>query len=254
MKNNTIDFNKVADIYDSYVNIDFDIPFFEKETKNCNSEILELMCGTGRVSIPLLQAGRKMTCVDYSNMMLEKFRQKIKNNEYPVNIILEDVTELNLGKKYRMIILPFHSFSEILSTDLQLKALQTISNHLENDGVFILTLQNPFTRLKTADGSIRFMGKFPLRKNSYVIISYQNHYIMSKKLVTGYQFYEMYNSDNIMTEKRVLEINFKPIFDADFREILKATNLKIIDLYGDYNYGKFEEDTSNFMVYKLTKR
>lgn len=55
----------VADIYDFYVKVDFDIPFFLNETEKHDEEILELMCGTGRVSIPLLQSGRKMTCVDY---------------------------------------------------------------------------------------------------------------------------------------------------------------------------------------------
>jgi hypothetical protein len=45
----TIKFDKVADIYDFYVNVDFDIPFFLKEAELYKGEILELMCGTGRV-------------------------------------------------------------------------------------------------------------------------------------------------------------------------------------------------------------
>ena len=72
--NKTINFDIVADIYDSYVNVDTDIPFFLKETENYQGEILELMCGTGRVSLPLLQAQRKLTCVDYSQEMLEIFK------------------------------------------------------------------------------------------------------------------------------------------------------------------------------------
>ena len=33
---NTINFDKVADIYDFYVNVDFDVPFFKKETESYN--------------------------------------------------------------------------------------------------------------------------------------------------------------------------------------------------------------------------
>ena len=40
------------------------------------------MCGTGRVSIPLLKAGRKMTCVDYSKGMLEHYSFKKKINTF----------------------------------------------------------------------------------------------------------------------------------------------------------------------------
>jgi hypothetical protein len=63
--NKPINFDKVADIYD-FIELDFDIPFFLKETDEFEGEMLELMCGTGRVSIPLLDSGKKMSCVDYS--------------------------------------------------------------------------------------------------------------------------------------------------------------------------------------------
>lgn len=62
----SIDFNFVADLYDSYVKVDFDLDFYEKLVSNCNGKCLELMCGTGRVSIPLLKQNIDLTCVDYS--------------------------------------------------------------------------------------------------------------------------------------------------------------------------------------------
>ena len=55
MKN--IDFNFVADIYDAYVAVDFDIDFFNQYAKAAKGKRLELMCGTGRVSVPLLKKG-----------------------------------------------------------------------------------------------------------------------------------------------------------------------------------------------------
>ena len=93
-----INFDFVADIYDLYVNVETDIPFFLKETEGFEEEILELMCGTGRVSIPLLEAGRKLVCVDYSRGMLDIFRSKISKKNYNVNLIEQDVAELNLLK------------------------------------------------------------------------------------------------------------------------------------------------------------
>lgn len=250
----TINFNKVADIYDFYVNVDFDIPFFLKETENAKGEILELMCGTGRVSIPLLKAGRQMVCVDYSKGMLDSFEQKIQNKNYSVNLVQMDVANLNLNRKFGLIILPFHSFTEIISTDLQIKALQSISSHLDDDGVFILTLQNPRTRLKLADGITRVIGKFPIEENRQMIILYMNQYNESDKIVSGFQFYEIYDSNNIMIEKRFLNINFKPITDSELRDMIKSADLEIADIYGDYSYSNFDEESSNFMIYKMVKK
>lgn len=250
----TIKFDKVADIYDFYVKADFDIPFFLKESEGFKGEILELMCGTGRVSIPLLDSGRKMTCIDYSEGMLDSFKQKIRNKNYPVNIFRMDVTNLSLDSKFGLIILPFHSFSEIISTESQIKALKTISHHLDKNGIFILTLQNPKTRLRSADGVPRVIGKFPMDNNRHMIISYVNEFDSSDSLVSGFQFYEIYDSTNNLTGKRFLETNFKLITDSQLKNLLRDTGLEIAEMFGDYSYSSFDEENSNFMIYKMVKK
>ncbi len=248
-----IKFDRVADIYDYYVNVDFDIPFFLKETENFKGEILELMCGTGRVSVPLLDSGRQMTCIDYSKGMLDSFAQKTGNKKYAVNLVQMDVTKLDLGKKFGLSILPFHSITEILSTELQIQALQSIASHLDQNGIFILTLQNPKTRLKLADGLLRILGKFPIDKERQMIVSCMNQYHEREKIVSGFQFYEICDSANIMVEKRVLEINFKPISDSELRDMIRVAGLELTEMYGDYAYGSFDENTSNFMICKMIK-
>jgi SAM-dependent methyltransferase len=247
----TINFDQVADIYDFYVRVDFDIPFWMRETEEFNGEILELMCGTGRVSIPLLESGRQMTCVDYSRGMLDVLERKIKGKNFPVSLVEMDVTKLNLNKKFGLIILPFHSITEIISTDLQIKALQAISLHLNNNGIFILTLQNPKTRLKTADGISRILGKFPMDHGKQMIISSMNQYSEADKIVSGFQCYEIFDSVNTLIEKRILEINFKPVTDYELRDMIKRVGLEIVEMFGDYSYSDFNEESSDFMIYKL---
>ena len=212
------------------------------------------MCGTGRVSIPLLDSGRKMTCIDYSEGMLDSFKQKIRNKNYPVNIFRMDVTNLSLDSKFGLIILPFHSFSEIISTESQIKALKTISHHLDKNGIFILTLQNPKTRLRSADGVPRVIGKFPMDNNRHMIISYVNEFDSSDSLVSGFQFYEIYDSTNNLTGKRFLETNFKLITDSQLKNLLGDTGLEIAEMFGDYSYSSFDEENSNFMIYKMVKK
>jgi len=252
--NQPINFDKVADIYDYYVNTDFDIPFFLRESEGYRGEILEVMCGTGRVSLPLLESGRKMTCVDYSKKMLESFNKKIHGREYLVNLVEMDVTTLHLDRKFGMIIMPFHSFSEILTAELQQRALCAISSHLERGGLFILTLQNPKTRIKSADGHLRLMGKYTIDRERQMIISYMNQFDMDSHLVNGFQFYEIYDNNNILIEKRFLKINFRPVTDAEIRYMAADCGLAITNVYGDYTYRPFDEQTSGYMIYKITKK
>ena len=249
----SINFDRVSDIYDFYVNLDFDISFFLNETQNTQEEILELMCGTGRVSIPLLEAGRKLTCIDYSKGMLDIFAKKAEKFKDSVKLVEMDITKLNLEKKFKTIILPFHSFSEITSSEKQFEALQNISSHLDKEGKFILTLQNPVTRLKNADGKLRTLGEFNINNGKKIVLSSINKFNSEDKTVTGYQYYEIYNSSNKLIEKRKLDIKFKPISDKEFRSMIEKLDLKIIATYGDYSYSEFNEETSNFIIYNITK-
>lgn len=249
----SINFDKVADLYDYYVNVDTDIPFFLKETDGTKEEILELMCGTGRVSVPLLKAGRRLVCVDYSEGMLEKLKNKLTDNDLQADLVHADITALNLERKFQLIILPFHSISEIQTCELQIKALKAIYDHLEKGGTFICTLQNPYVRLKSADGMLKVIGDFPASKNNRLLVSFVNSYDERNGIVSGYQFYEIYNDSNVLLEKRFLKIMFRPVSDKEFRTMLEGVPLKITEVYGDYSYSKFDETSSAFIIYKLIK-
>jgi hypothetical protein len=195
-----------------------------------------------------------MTCVDYSVGMLDSFAKKNKNKKYAVELIRMDVTKLHLRKKFGLILLPSQSFSEILSVDLQRMALKSISLHLDRDGIFILTLNNPVIRLRTADGMMRVFGEFPIEEGKKLVFSYVNKYDPSDKIVSGYQFYEIYDSSNRMIEKRFLEINFKLISDQECCDMIKDMGFEILERYGDYSYAKYDEKTSNYLIYKLIKK
>lgn len=249
-----INFDTVADLYDYYVTSDYDIPFFLKETKGYKREILELMCGTGRVSVPLLEAHHRLTCVDYSPAMLDVLADKVQTRHFPVHLVRMDVTELHLGKKFGMILLPFHALTEITSAEGQQKALACIARHLEKGGVFICALHNPAVRLREADGCQRVLGSFAAGGARQLVVSYTNRYDAATGLVSGYQFYELYNNLNVLVEKRFLPITFRPISRRDFEALLEGLHLETEALWGDYDYGPFDEGSSAFMVYKLRKR
>src|SRR5512135_1293635 len=117
------DYNPIADLYDIYVPATFDIDFFVNETKKSKGEVLELMSGTGRVSIPLLEAGVKLTCVDLSAELNTIFQEKLVQKGLKADIYQMDICELDLHKKFDMVIIPFASFAHITSPQDQRKAL-----------------------------------------------------------------------------------------------------------------------------------
>lgn len=246
-----IDFGFVADIYDAYVNVSFDIPFYKTLCKKYCDEVLELMCGTGRVSIPLVDEGVSLTCVDYSREMLEVFERKLNGRKVP--LICQDVCELDIARQFGLIFIPFNSITEITDKEKRRKAITGIYKHLSDDGDFLVTLYNPDYRLKSADGNMKCMGSFNLSMDRTLTITYNNSYDQASNLVYGTQFYEIYDYRNRLIDKRFLNIAFTLISREEIVDMCTAVGFKLVEIYGDYEFGAFDEN-SRFMNFLFTKR
>jgi len=246
-----IDFGFVADIYDDYVNVSFDIPFYKSLCRKYSGDILELMCGTGRVSIPLVDEGVSLTCVDYSREMLEVFERKLKDRK--VSLICQDVSELDIGKKFELIFIPFNSIAEITDREKRKKAITGIYEHLYDKGDFLVTLYNPDYRLKSADGNMKCMGSFDLSMNRTLTVTYYNSYDQASNLVYGTQFYEIYDYRNRLVDKRFLNIAFSLVSREELVDMCTEVGFKLVEIYGDYEFGAFDE-SSRFMNFLFTKQ
>lgn len=120
------------------------------------------MSGIGRLSIPLLEAGVSLTCVDNSPQMLHILRQKIQQKHLSAKVYEMDVCQLSLPEYFDLIILPFNSFSEIINPEQQSQVLKKIWNCLSETGRFICTLHNPPIRLQSINSQLTLRGKYPL--------------------------------------------------------------------------------------------
>jgi ubiquinone/menaquinone biosynthesis C-methylase UbiE len=55
-----------------------DIPFWRSLARHCGGPVLELGCGTGRISLPLGRAGVRLVGIDRSTPMLERARTRVR--------------------------------------------------------------------------------------------------------------------------------------------------------------------------------
>ena len=137
----TTDYDSWADIYDDvYSFVDNDIDFYRNKSDQLGGNILEIGCGTGRVTIPLLANGYDVTGVDSSTKMLAKFQSKIRKSGYnaPLKITNQDVRNLSLNEKFNLVIFPYRGFQSLLSVEDQIAALTSIKAHLTRDSILII--------------------------------------------------------------------------------------------------------------------
>jgi SAM-dependent methyltransferase len=123
-----------------------DIPFYvalAQETASQGQSVLELGCGTGRVTIPMAQAGAHVTGLDNAGPMLEIARRKAADAGADVAWVEGDMASFGLTERFGLVAIPFRSFLMLLTTELQESCLSCIRQHLLDGGRLALNFFNP---------------------------------------------------------------------------------------------------------------
>ncbi len=138
------DFVYDANIYDGLNTFLSDLPFYKKWIpKNKDAKILELCCGTGRLTIPIAKDGYNICGVDYTSSMLEQAKIKASEVGLEINFIEADIRTLNLQEEFDFVFLPFNSIHHLYKNEDLLETLKRVKEHLNRGGLFLLDCFNP---------------------------------------------------------------------------------------------------------------
>lgn len=111
---------KVRDlIYDAHIydgpntHID-DLLFYRRWlSKDKDARILELCCGTGRLTIPIAQQGYNICGVYYTTSVLEQAKDKANEAGVKIAFIEADIRMLDLQEKFDLIFIPINSIHHL---------------------------------------------------------------------------------------------------------------------------------------------
>lgn len=133
-----------AHIYDGLNTFLSDLQFYKKWLPaDKDARILELCCGTGRLTIPIAQEGYTICGVDYTPSMLEQARAKAAKAGLEINFIEADIRTLDLQEQFDFIFIPFNSIHHLYGNKDLFRALEGVKKHLKDGGLFLFDCFNP---------------------------------------------------------------------------------------------------------------
>lgn len=250
MSSPQIDYDSVAEIYDLYVPADYDVAFFLQEAANVSGPVLELMAGTGRLSLPMIQAGVELTCVDGSRGMLDVMTRKLRDRGLRAELLCADICQLDLPARYRLALLPFQSFMEITGEERQRQVLAAIFACLVPGGRFICTLHNPAVRRAQVDGTMRLVGRFPTPDGSLAVSGLEEG---GTPVVKRLQLFEFFDRDGRLRSTRLLPMEFAFVEREHFEAMARDAGFLTLGLYGNYDRSSFDACCSPVMIWVLHK-
>lgn len=215
-----------------------DISFWLETVKEYGDPVLELGCGTGRISIPMAEAGFQVTGVDAFANMLDGARKKSDRVEW----IEADIRTLNLGKTFPCIIMPYESLDLFLDLEDAEKVLAGVKQHLQADGRFIFDLRH--FSLRYVEGVLqeqtpRFDRAFPYPYGEGEVTTlYVEDYDFETQVYTERMIFHLPDGKEIIED-----FNHRIYFPKEIEAILKYNGFAIDCRFGDFDRTSFRGDS-----------
>ncbi len=248
----SIDFDQVADLYDVFVRVDFDIAFWKQEARAAGGRALELMCGTGRIGQPLVEAGVPYTGLDYCQKQLDQFQRKLDSLGSRVKLVFGDARHFQMEERFDLVFIGFSSLSEVLRWEDKASVLQHVRAHLNPSGWFTFSLHNPDVRSLQLDGqkSDPLVCDFEDGQRTLEFCS-QFHPPSSTGIVSGTQFYIVRDQRGHTLDEKEQDVQFHLMTKKEIESFIANNGFQVQETWGDYDRSELTA-SSPYMIYRCS--
>ncbi|WP_160172813.1 class I SAM-dependent methyltransferase [Devosia sp. LC5] len=124
-------------------------------------QVLELACGTGRLTLPLSRSGADVTGGDLSQAMLDMAQQRARAEGLAPVLVQLDMRDFALGRRFDTIVVAANSLLHLTRTADQMAFLESAARHLKPDGRLIFDIFVPSAWILSRPGDERqLLGVF----------------------------------------------------------------------------------------------
>jgi len=230
----------------------FELPAYLDFMKRYGNKILELGCGTGRLTIPLAQNGAIITGIDLNNDMLDICRRKIPES-ISIKLINGDITDYFIDETFDLIIAPCNVINHLLSLEQVNMMINCSKKHLKPGGRLIIDNSvPPLKEMIVNNGKLEIL-EF-LDKTSGTII--KDYYLPSYDFINNLEYdnikLEEYK-DNVIINHEEIEETMAFYYARELRYLITQNKFKIEKEIGSLRKGTPLNIKSREMVFICRK-
>ncbi len=235
-----------TDYYDAFNDQTADIAFYRGFVDDRTS-VLELGCGSGRVTTQLYPSVESITGVDLSSTMLQRARDKLPHA--PDVFVHRDITQVVLDRQFDLIIAPFRVLQALEHTHQVSGLFSVIQAHLAPDGMAILNVFQPnHSREKMATDWPQPSESEPtehvLSDGSRVVCTDVRRRINADRQVLYPELIYRRYRDGALIDEHIHPICMRYYYPQEFLALIEGHGFRVTQTWGGYSgeaYGKGSE-------------
>jgi SAM-dependent methyltransferase len=252
----------VAEYYD-YLPVTanrLDVEFHLDLARAHGGPILELGCGTGRILLPLARAGYEIVGLDLSEPMLTRCFVKLEAEppavRHRVELTRGDMTNFDLGRSFRLILIPFRPFQHLLSVERQLACLRSVHGHLEPAGKLVVDFFQTDARRMHDPACLREGAPHPevtLPDGRRVKLTERTAAFHRAEQSNDVELIYNITHPDGHTERLVMAFTVRYFFRYEVEHLLARCGFRVVGLYGDFGGSPLGDDSPE-MIFVAEKR
>ena len=214
--------------------------FYRDLAHQTGGPILELACGTGRLTIPLARDGHEVVGLDDSSAMLNAAKTKAGGSK--ITFVRGDMRNFDLRRRFPLVILSCNSLAHLTSNDELKSALACIVKHLACGGVFAFDVVNPDVRVlaRSHSESVRLdVGPNPA---SAIPVEELAAYDPVQQIRAA-RWRVLPGPE--MPVHEIAPLNLRLFFPQELPLLLETAGLQLITRYGDFGRDPLIGDSLN---------
>jgi ubiquinone/menaquinone biosynthesis C-methylase UbiE len=216
-----------------------DVAFWRRLAAPADGSLLELGCGTGRISLPVAKDGTRLVGIDRSSPMLARARAKLRRARVDahVDLVRGDIRRLPFrDRRFQLVMAPYGILQSLVRERDLTMALESVARVLARGGRFGIDLVpdlpswSEYQRKKTLSGT---MGR-----GTKVALVESVRQDRSKKLTVFDQLYTSVRGRE-RTEHR-FSLVFRTLSVPQMSRRLERAGFSVDAVLGDYRGGPWD--------------
>jgi len=212
-----------------------DVPFWRRVALQAKGRVLELGCGTGRVTLPLAKAGVPVVGVDRSEPMLVRLRTRVSRSRFGAaarpDLVRADIRELPFkARSFAMALAPYGILQSLLSDNDLRATLDSVSRILEPGGVFGIDLVPDVPNWREYRNKVQLRGRAAGGAQLTLIESVRQD--LRRHRTTFEQCYVERKGRHVRNHR--FELTFRTLSVRQMTSRLERAGFRIDAILGDY--------------------
>lgn len=202
-----------------------ELSFFASFIEKNPGRVLEAMCGSGRLLIPLMQRGYTVDGVDNSTIMLERCRMRAAELNLVPQLYEQSLEELNLPHKYSVITIAVGSFQLITDCSAALQVLKKLHVHMQPHGSLLIDF---FVPDMTAD--LRSVRLARLDHRTEIRLTTRYVFEVEQRIAYAFSLYELM-VDGVVQEQENELLQVTWYSNEELQQLLNQAGFEVITFY-----------------------